>query len=67
MRRDDGYAYYSYILYYVDDILVIHHDSLAILKRIDSYFKLKPTYMCDPYMYLGAKVKKMTHENGTWC
>ena len=38
VRPDDGFEYYSYILFYVDDILLIHHDSLSILKIIDSYF-----------------------------
>ena len=47
--------------------MVIHHNSLSILKRIDSYFKLKPTSIGDPDIYLGAKVKKMNLANGTWC
>ena len=67
VRPDDGFEYYSYILCYVDDILVIHHDSLSISKIIDSYFKLKPSYIGDPDIYLGAKVKKMSLTNGTWC
>ena len=32
---DDKYEHYSYILCYVDDIMVIHNDSLSILKKID--------------------------------
>ena len=67
VRPDYGHEYYSYILWYVDDILVIHHDSLAILKIIDSYFKLKTNSIGDPDMYIGSKVNKMTLENGTWC
>ena len=67
VRPDDGFEYYSYILCYVDDILVIHHDALSILKKIDSYFKLKPTSVGDPDIYLGAKVTKMNLKNGTWC
>ena len=66
-RPDDGHEYYFYILCYVDDILVIHHDSLDILKRIDSYFKIKPNSIGDPDMYLVTKIKKMTLENRTWC
>ena len=65
VRPDDGFEYYSYILCYVDDILVIFHDSLSILKRIDSYFKLKPASIGDPDIYLGAKVTKMNLANGT--
>ena len=65
VRPDDGFEYYSYILFYVDDILVIHHDSLSILKRIDSYCKLKPTSIGDPHIYLGSKVTNMNLANGT--
>ena len=64
---DDGFEYYSYIICYVDDILVIHHDSLSILKRINSYFKLKPASIDDPDIYLGAKLTKMNLTNGTLC
>ena len=38
----DGYKYYSYILCYVDDVLVVHHDAMTTLMKIDKYFKLKP-------------------------
>ena len=47
--------------------MVKHHDSLSILKRIDSYFKLKPTSIGDPDIYLGVKVTKMNLANGTCC
>ena len=67
VRPDDSFEYYSYILCYVDDILVIHHDSLSVLKRIDSYFTLKSSSVDDPDIYLGAKVTKMNLSNGTWC
>ena len=33
-----GDQYYPYILYYVDDALVIHHDALSVLEKIDKYF-----------------------------
>ena len=60
VRPDDGFEYYSYILCYVDDILIIHHDSPSILKRIDSYFKRKLASIGDPDIYLGNKVTKMS-------
>ena len=67
VRPDDSHEYYSYIFCYVYKILVIHHDSLAILKRIESYFKLNKISIGDTDMYLGSKLKIMTPENGTWC
>ena len=36
----DGDKYYSYILCYVDDVLVVHHDTMTTLMKIDKYFKL---------------------------
>ena len=63
----DGFEYYSYILVYVDDVLVIHHDAMKTLMRIDKYFKFKPTSIGDPDIYLGAKLKKATCSNGVEC
>ena len=31
----DRFEYYSYILCYVEDILCIHHDSMAVLNKLD--------------------------------
>ena len=49
----DGDKYYSYILYYVDDILVVHRDAMPIMKKINKFFLLKPDSVGDPNMYLG--------------
>ena len=46
-ETDDKYYHYSYILGYVDDIMVFHHDSLSILKNIDKFFTFKPSYIGD--------------------
>ena len=64
VRRSDGFEYCSYILCYVDAILCIHHDSMAILNNPDKYFKLNPGYTGDPDIYLGAKILRMTLRNG---
>ena len=53
----DRDKYYSYILCYVDDVLVVHHDTMTNLMKIDKYFKLKPSSIGDPDIYLGAKLK----------
>ncbi len=63
-EKPDGSAYYAYVLLYVDDVMVIHHDAMSVLARIDKYFKLKPDSIGDPTMYLGATLKKMWLENG---
>ena len=50
----DGMSYYVYVLLYVDNILVVHHDATDVLLRLDKYFKMKPRLIGDPDVYLGA-------------
>ena len=66
-RPDDGFKYYSYILLYVDDVLCVHHNAGEALQKIDYYFTMKKESIGDPSMYLGAKVCKVTLNNGVEC
>ena len=63
----DGDKYYSYILCYVDDVLVVHHDAMKTLMNIDKYFKLKLSSIGDPDIYLGAKLKYTRASNVVCC
>ncbi len=63
-EKADGTTYWAYVLLCVDDVMVIHHDALSILAKLDKYFKLKPGSIGNPKMYLGATLKKMTLDNG---
>ena len=47
--------------------MVINHDSLSILKKINEYFTLKPLSIGEPDVYLSANLRKMTIPNGVWC
>ena len=58
-HNQDGIDYYSYILCYVDDIIVIHHDARPILDRIDKLLKLKESSVGKPDIYLGAKLNDL--------
>ena len=60
-----GQEFYEYVLIYTDDILSIGKDPKKILARIDKYFKLKPESIHEPDMYLGAKLKKVSHNGQT--
>ena len=57
--RPDGFKYYSYVLCYVNAVLCIKQ-ILTIGKRFPS----KKGSMGDPDIYLGAKLRKATLENG---
>ena len=49
------FNFYTYVLIYVDDMMVVHHDADSVLRGIYNYFKLKPSFIGDPEIYLGAK------------
>ena len=65
-RPDDNVRYYAYILCYVDDILVMHHDPMCVMNEINGYLPLKPSSVGDPDIYLGAKLKQTKLPNGVW-
>jgi hypothetical protein len=52
IRPGDGFRYYCYVLIYLDVFLAIHHDAVAILKKVNKYFKMKAGSIGDPDFYL---------------
>jgi hypothetical protein len=66
VRPTNGHKYYAYALLYVDDILIVHHDSVLCLHEIDNYLNMKPGFMEDPDFYLGAKVRQTKFPNGVY-
>jgi hypothetical protein len=56
--KKDGTTYWSYVLCYVDDILVIDEDPTATMKYLQSRYTLKEGSVKEPDTYLGATVKK---------
>ena len=54
--KPDGFAYYAYILVYVDDVLVISHQPDVPMKIITKSFRLKDGFG-PPSRYLGATIK----------
>ena len=47
-------------------MMVIHNNTESVLRQIDKYFKLNPSSIGNPDIYLGYKLKKMRLENGVW-
>ena len=65
VKQITGEKYWSYVLFYVDNVLVIHHDAMSVLDRIGKFLKLKDDKNNgDPDMYLGAKLRNNSTE--TW-
>ena len=61
MRADtkaDGFQYWSYVLVYSDDLLVVHHDPQCVMTFLASRYTLKKGSVKEPDLYLGAQVKK---------
>lgn len=52
----DGFEYYSYILVYVDDLLIIDKEPKAFMEMIKTSFTVKPDSIEEPKAYLGANV-----------
>ena len=63
---DDRFNCYAYVIIYVDYVIVIHHDADSLLSRIYKYFNLNPSFIDDPEIYLGDKLKKMRLDNWVW-
>ena len=59
---EDGINYYSYILYYVGDILCIHHNADSVLEQLHKSFPLIPGFG-KPNIYLGTAKDQVTQ----WC
>jgi hypothetical protein len=55
----DGFQYWSYILVYPDDILVIDHEPQTIMDCLASRYTLKPGSVKEPDTYLGAQLSKL--------
>jgi hypothetical protein len=66
LQPDNNFKYYSYILVYVDDILVVHHNAMSVLAQINNYLPLKPSSVGDPDIYLGARLHKTKLTNRVW-
>ena len=56
--KPDGFQYWSYILVYTDDILIIDHEPKCAMDYLASRYTLKPGSVKEPDQYLGAQISK---------
>ena len=52
--KANGFEYYEFVLYYVDEVLSISHDPQKTMDGIKNTFKLKNDKIEEPENYLGA-------------
>ena len=64
--KENGDAYYEYLLVYVDDVLVVSQDPASVMKRIGEEFEIKGDYG-PPTIFLGAGISKYTLSTGKEC
>ena len=60
----DGFEYYEYILFYVNDVLCISHNLRKSMKRIQDNIKLKDDKIEPPDVYIGETNVKIKLESG---
>ena len=65
--KPNGDRYYEMLLVYVNDILIISHNTKPIINGIASQFHLKEDSLCAPNQYLGTMVKIYTNNSGSEC
>ena len=67
MKKDtkiDGTYYYSYILVYVDDILILSEDPKTYMQMLSEQYYIKDNSIGAPHLYLGTQYKLVTSRSG---
>ena len=61
----NGFKYYSYILVYVDDILILDKLPEKYMNMIQEKFPVKKSSIEEPKIYLGANIGKVSYPDGS--
>ena len=56
--KPDAFKYWEYVLYYVDDVLVMSHDPKEVMDFLLLRFTMKDGSVKEPDTYLGAEIQK---------
>jgi hypothetical protein len=62
----NGAKYYSYILVYVDDILIVDKDPKRFMDMLEEKYTVKPSSIGEPKVYLGADISKAYYPDGSY-
>lgn len=66
-NSDGSNAHYSYILVYVDDILIVAHKPEGFMNMLSKHYYVKESSIGPPNLYLGTKYKKVMDRSGRQC
>ena len=62
--RPNGTIYYTYILIYTDDILIVSHDPTTYMTQLEQAYYVKKESIGPPTQYLGQQIKKVNDRSG---
>ena len=62
--KPDGTKYYTYILIYVDDILIMSHNPTFYMTQIQDEYYVRKEIIGPPKLYLGAEIKRVRYRTG---
>jgi hypothetical protein len=54
--KPNGSEYYEYLLVYVDDILVVSHNTQSVMDTLSEHYTLKAERVRPPKEYLGSDI-----------
>ena len=66
VRPDDDFEYCVYIIIYVYEIFVMHHNAESFLQKLNKYLKLNPGSIGGMNIYSKDKMGKMILDNRVW-
>ena len=56
--KPNGFKYWEYLLVFVDDILLVSHDTTATMDALKKIYRLKEDSVGPPKRYLSATIKR---------
>ena len=62
--RSDGSSYYTYILVYTDDILIVSDNPTKYMAQLKANYYVKESSIGPPNIYLGSRVKLVKDRSG---
>ena len=66
VTASDGFKYHTFILVYVDDILIFYKYPMNCMSMLEENYTVKPRRISEPEVYLGAYIGKVYYPGGLY-